>query len=454
MNCRAVVYLSPKLLEETEDTAVKQLADAASLPGAVDPVVGMPDMHQGYGLPIGGILAVEADTGRGVVSAGAVGYDINCGVRLLSTNIPLRELNKSRLERLVSEITARVPVGVGKGSPHQRLYQNHFRSLVEEGVPKAIELGFGRGEDAQAIEEGGCMQGADIEAVSSRARGRGDQLGTLGSGNHFIEISSIEEVYDSDKAERFGLEEGYAAVMVHSGSRGFGHQVCTDYSRDMKQAASGMGIHLPSGGLACAWLDSDLGRDYLKAMTCAVNYAFVNRQLMTDAVRKAFSEVMGENDRNLGLDLVYDVAHNIAKYEEHEGRRLLIHRKGATRALPAGHPDNPDTYRDTGHPALIPGSMGTSSYITVGTKKTAATYYSVNHGAGRTMSRTAAERRFSQADFQRQMEGIVYNLPFHKILDESPGAYKDINEVVAALSDIGMTQKVARVKPMAVAKGD
>jgi len=453
----AVVYLNDALREAVESDALRQLTDAVSLPGVEDPVVGMPDLHVGYGLPIGGVMAVRAgedEQDTSIVSAGAVGYDINCGVRLLRTNIVADDLDEDDLKALLDAILRRIPVGVGKSSA-RTIRGLSFEQVVTRGAQALIAEGYGRREDAGAIEEMGSMEGARPETVSKKARSRSNQLATIGGGNHFIEIGTVERVYDHDMAGHFGLAEGDLTVMIHTGSRGFGHEVCSNYTALMSRRASAYGVKLPSKGLACVPIGSREGRDYLAAMACAVNYAFANRQLLTHDVRLAFSEVMGEGDVSLGLDVVYDVAHNIAKFEEHSGRRMLIHRKGATRALPPGHPSNPPRYRDTGHPVIIPGSMGTGSFVTVGTENTRETFYSVNHGAGRVMSRTAARKRFDLGSFREQLGSVIYaGVAVRKVLDEAPEAYKDIDDVVETLAEIDITRKVVRLRPLAVIKGD
>lgn len=351
-------------------------------------------------------------------------------------------------------IERRVPPGVGRKSTHDELRRVSFAEIVQKGARKLISMGYGWMEDAESIEEYGCLAGADLDKVSQTAISRSHQLATIGGGNHFVELQEIVEVYDQQLAKAWGLEQGNLAVMLHSGSRGFGHQICTDYSKIMAQAAAKYDIELPSRGLAAAPIHSKEGQDYLAAMACAVNFAFCNRQLMAHDVRLAFGEVFKEDPRALGLWLVYDVAHNIAKFEEHFGRKVLVHRKGATRALPPGHPYNPKRYMATGHPVIIPGSMGTSSYVLVGAEATQETFYSVNHGAGRVLSRTAAKKVISKDEFQRSMGDILYNAgDFREILEEAPQAYKNIDDVVESLAEIGLTKKVVRLRPLAVIKG-
>lgn len=453
MRADAVVYLNETLARSFSETnALQQLADAASLPAVVSPVIGMPDIHQGFGLPIGGVMATDAESG--VVSAGAVGYDINCGVRLLRTDLERQALSREKLQRLLDAVASRIPAGVGKRSRHRELLAR-LPELLEGGSARLVQLGYGTAEDVQATEEYGRIEGANPAALSREALERADQLGTVGGGNHFIEIGYVEAVLDADLANAFDLQQDRVTVLIHSGSRGFGHQVCTDYSRSMAEAATRHGIDLPSKGLAAAPIRSVLGKRYLEAMCCAVNFALANRQLMTHDVREAFAGALRRDWTSLGMQLVYDVAHNIAKYEEHRGRRLLVHRKGATRALPPGDPSNPQRYRATGHPVLIPGSMGTASYVAVGRPGIEETFTSANHGAGRVLSRAAARKQISQEAFAAGLAGVLHNAgSLRSIVDEAPQAYKDIDEVVETLAEIGLIGKVARLRPLAVVKGE
>lgn len=448
-----MVYVNEHLLPLVKkDKSLQQLANAACLPGVIGRVCGMPDIHEGFGLPIGGVMATGKD---GVVSAGAVGMDINCGVRLLATSVMASELKPPFLRKLIDRIEDYVPTGVGKKGKHGTITEEIFEEVVHTGSRGIVERGYGRPDDATRTEEEGCLPGADLGAVSREAYKRGSvQLGTLGGGNHFIEMQVVDQVYDRATAERFGLTPGLLTVMIHTGSRGFGHQICVDYSRSLFPVAKKYGIVLPDRGLACAPVDSKEGRDYYGAMACAVNFAFANRQLITHDVRCAFGDVFGCDPLELGLGLIYDVAHNIAKWEKHGNQKVLVHRKGATRSLPPGHPGNPLIYRQTGHPVLIPGSMGTASYVLTGTEAAAETFYSANHGAGRTLSRTAAMKEISREQFEASMRNVLYNTRNYKeLLDEAPGAYKDIDQVVETLVAIGMTRKVARLRPLAVIKG-
>ncbi|NPV27770.1 MAG: RtcB family protein [Firmicutes bacterium] len=454
MHVDAVVYLNDVLYEQfSESEALQQLCAAATLPGVVQRVIGMPDIHTGFGLPIGGVMATHAESG--IVSAGAVGMDINCGVRLIRTDIPCTAINKKTLRALMEAIEERIPTGIGKRSRHRELGKTEIEAILHQGVKPLLQLGYGWPTDQDCIEEAGEMPGADLKAVSLEAISRANQLATIGGGNHFIEIGQVAQIFDPELAANFGLKKGALTVLIHTGSRGFGHQICTDYSKKMLNAAARYGINLPNRGLASVPINSPEGQTYLKAMACAVNFAFANRQLITHDIREAFAHVFADSAESLGLQIVYDVAHNIAKFEEHHGQRLLIHRKGATRALPAGHQQNPRRYLATGHPAIVPGSMGTSSYVLVGTPLTAETFNSVNHGAGRILSRTAARKEISCEDFARSMGEILLNVrQYQELLDEAPAAYKNIDHVVDTLAEISLTKKVARLEPLAVIKGE
>lgn len=453
MAVEGLVYAHRQLLPFIKkDKSLQQLANAACLPGVVGYVCGMPDIHEGFGLPIGGVMATARD---GVISAGAVGMDINCGVRLLATNVSAADLSVPFLRKLLVRIEEYVPAGVGKRGKHKFITADIFEEIVHTGLTALVKRGCGRPDDLEKTEEGGCLPGADLGAVSREACRRGSvQLGTLGGGNHFIELQVVKQVYDRSAADGFGLYPGRLTVMIHTGSRGFGHQICNDYSKSLLAAARKHGIEVPDRGLACAPVDSQAGKDYYAAMACAVNFAFANRQLITHDVRCALSEVFQCGQEELGLELIYDIAHNIAKWEEHSGAKVLVHRKGATRALPPGHPENPAGYLGSGHPVLIPGSMGTASYVLTGAPKAAESFYSANHGAGRVLSRTAALKEITKDQFERSMSGVLYNSRNYKeLLDEAPGAYKDIDQVVETLASIGMTRKVARLEPLAVIKG-
>jgi len=454
MKADVIIYLKEELYRAVlEDQSLEQLADAATLDGVISPVIGMPDIHSGFGLPIGGVMAMDAE--KGLISAGAVGMDINCGVRLLRTNLFAAELTRQDLHQLIDNISAAIPSGIGHKSRHAPLIKKYLETLLHQGTPKLIELGFGRPEDADCIEDRGCLQGADIKAVSKKALDRSLQLSTLGGGNHFIELGVVEKVFDHNTASVYGLAEGQLSVMIHTGSRGFGHQICTDYSKTMKNSAKKYNIKLPSAGLAAVPIKSKEGESYYSAMACAVNFAFCNRQWITDDLRKAFSRTFGGQDRDYDLGLVYDVAHNTAQFEEINDRNMLIHRKGAIRALPPDHPLNPEIYRKTGHPVLIPGSMGSPSYVVTAEKGIEKLYNSVNHGAGRVLSRSAAKKELSVNQLKERMGDIIIAGSNYKAyLDEAPQAYKDIELVIETLTEIDKCRKVARLRPLAVIKGE
>ena len=443
---KAVVYAKEELLETVEkDLSLAQLKEATWLPRVVSPVIGMPDIHQGFGLPIGGVMAT-----RGLISVGAVGMDINCGVRLLKSSLVYSsQMTKDLWLKLLKEIERLVPTGVGAG--RQRPLDLELKEVVNKGVSYLIKEGYATEEDREHTEEYGCLAGASFDALSDRAKKRArDQLGTLGAGNHFIGVLRVDKIFEENLAESFGLKKDQLCVMIHCGSRGLGHQTCLDYTNLFWKRARSYGIEVPRKGLAALPIETAEGKRYFGAMAAAVNFAFCNRQVITAFVRQVFKKFFGPETR---LDLVYDVAHNIAKWEKHHGEKLLLHRKGATRALPAGHPQNPKTYLKTGHPAIIPGSMGTPSYVVVGTEKAAETFYSVNHGAGRLMSRTQAKKTISQREFEKKMGKVVYSKPFRVIADEAPQAYKDIDLVVESLAEIEITRKVVRLMPLAVIQG-
>ncbi len=448
MKTPALFYLHKNFLAAAAaDNSIEQLAQAATLPGTVA-ALGMPDIHSGFGLPIGGVLVGHAK--EGLISAGAVGMDINCGVRLLRTGLQKEMLGRKELRALITRIEEAIPAGVGKKSSLKEISGLNRREVLAGGAEAAVKEGFGDTDDLVYCEEGGKYPGADPDKISPRAYERSHQLGTIGGGNHFIEIGLVKEVYEEKTAALFGLAKGDITVMVHTGSRGLGHQICTDYSSLMFKQAKAFNLKLPSKGLAAVPAGSREGRDYLAAMSCAINFAFANRQIISHYIRQVLLELFKE----ARVRLIYDVAHNIAKFEEVEGEEYLIHRKGATRALPPGHPQNPDRYTHTGHPAIIPGTMGTSSYVVVGTPLIAETYNSVNHGAGRTMSRTKAKNTFSAADISRQLDDVLLSARDQgAVIDEAPLAYKDIHDVVDTLADIGLTKKIAQLKPLAVIKG-
>ncbi|MBI4562832.1 MAG: RtcB family protein [Candidatus Rokubacteria bacterium] len=440
------------------DASLEQVANAATLPGIVKASLAMPDIHQGYGLPVGGVVAT--DVRDGVVSPGGVGYDINCGVRLLRTSLTFRDI-QARLAPLVDGLYAAIPAGVGSRG-RVKLSAADERRAVVKGAGWAVEQGYGILEDLQRIESGGSLAEADAEAVSQKAyeRGRG-QLGTLGSGNHFLEVQVVEEIYDAGAARVLGLFQGQITVMIHTGSRGFGHQVCTDYLRRLEGAVRKYGIQLPDRQLACAPLDSPEAKDYLGAMRAAANFAFANRQCLAHWTREAFMQVLALSPNELGMVLVYDLAHNIAKTEEHEvdgqRRRVVVHRKGATRAFPPGHPELAETYREIGQPVLIPGDMGRYSFVLVGTASSMReTFGSTCHGAGRVMSRTAAVKAARGRQIARELEakGILARATGRDALEEEmPEAYKDVKDVVEVVEKFGISKKVAKLRPVGVIKG-
>ena len=453
------IFASPRLLEAIGgDASLEQAVNAATLPGVVGRVLVMPDVHQGYGFPIGGVAATRLPDG--VISPGAIGYDINCGVRLLASRVEFGEAEPV-LDRLASALDAACPSGVGVRG-HLRLDERELAQVCREGAEWARGRGFATDADLARTEGGGCLAGADFSRVSHRARSRGrDQVGTLGAGNHFIEVEVVERVLDIEAARTMGLEEGALTVMIHCGSRGFGHQICTDYVKSFQQAVVRYGISLPDRELVCAPLDSPEGQAYQGAMRAAANYAFANRQVLAHFAREAFAEVLGSRVRNPHLHQVYDIAHNMGTTEEHEvdGERVrvCVHRKGATRAFGPGSEGLPPEYRAIGQPVLVPGSMGTASWVLVGTEASMSrSLGSSCHGAGRTMSRRRAKRSIQGGALRQELEdrGIrVRAGSMPGLAEEAPAAYKDVDEVVEAVVGAGIARKVARLRPVAVIKG-
>ncbi|MFX0169128.1 MAG: RtcB family protein [Candidatus Hodarchaeota archaeon] len=460
MNVGAKIIGSSEIIETLEDAAVEQLTNVATLPGVVEPVLAMPDAHWGYGLPMGAVGSFDAE--EGVISAGCTGFDINCGVRLIRSNLTVDDV-KPKLRELVDELFNRVPAGVGsKGKI--RLSDGQFNEVLRLGARWAVENGYGLEADLTHCEENGSMDKAATSAprISEKARRRGrPQLGTLGAGNHYLEVQKVNKIFDASTAKAFGLEEGQVVIMLHCGSRGFGHQVATDYLERMAVAVKKYNIWLPDKQLVCAPAQSPEGQDYYAAMKAAVNFAFCNRQVMTHWIREGFQAVMGQDWEKLGLHLVYDVTHNICKFETHElnglKKKLYVHRKGATRAFGPGHPMIPEPYRAVGQPVLIGGSMGTASYVLVGTEQAMKeTFGSTCHGAGRAMSRSAATRRFFGKDVKNNLEqkGKVIRSVGMKILaEEAPNAYKDVHIVVDSVHGADISRKVASQVPMGVVKG-
>ena len=461
MRVPARIYATASLLEAMDDGVFDQVTNVAMLPGILDYAFCMPDGHWGYGFPIGGVAAVDAETG--VISPGGIGFDVNCGMRLVRTNLTEEEV-RPRLRELVDGLFERVPAGVGS-SGFVRVSPETFREVVEQGARWCVDHGYGWEEDLERTEERGVITGADATKVSERAVKRGhDQLGTLGSGNHYLEIQVArpDNVIDPELARAFGITlPSQVVVMFHCGSRGFGHQVATDYlQRFLKVMESTYGIQVPDRELACAPLQSPEGQDYNAAMKCAINMAFANRQVILHRIREVFSDVFGRDPMDLGLHQVYDVAHNTAKVERHvvdgEEREVLVHRKGATRALPPGAADLPEEYKATGQPVIIGGSMETGSYLLAGVESGDQTFYSTAHGSGRTMSRRQAKKQFHGRTLQREMEerGIyVRTASFSGLAEEAGGAYKDIDEVILATELAGISRRVVRLSPIGNVKG-
>ncbi len=455
MRVPGVIFASQALLPAaTGDQSLVQVANVATLPGIVRASYAMPDIHWGYGFPIGGVAATDVETG-GVVSPGGVGFDISCGVRLLASRLAAREL-RDRLPELMHELSRQIPTGQGAGGIWHLSGRGELDRVLRDGARAAVAAGYGSDDDLAHCEDGGALPVSGVQEVSARAAERGlRQLGSLGSGNHFLEVQEVERVFDAGVAERFGLAEGCVTVMVHSGSRGLGHQVCTDQVREMLKALPTYGFHLPDQQLACAPVESPHGRRYLAAMTAAANFGRANRQVMAFGIRRGFKAIIGTD----ALRLVYDVSHNLAKIESHEvdgrSRRLCVHRKGATRALPPGDPELPDDYRDTGQPVLVPGSMGTPSYVLVGIRGGEA-FHSTCHGSGRVMSRRQAMKGIGGRDLARKLEakGIVVVARSLKFLpEEQPDAYKSVDEVVRACEGAGLSRPIARLRPLGVLKG-
>jgi len=448
MRVPARVFADRELLAAIQrDRSLEQLQNVATLPGIVDAALAMPDIHQGYGFPVGGVAATELPDG--VVSPGGVGYDINCGVRLLAAPFSADELG-GRREALVHELARSIPAGAGKERDPVR--GADLDTVLREGA-RAI----GNAEDVERTESNGCLPGGDPDAVSERARERGArQIGTMGSGNHFVEVERVERIFDGPAAEAFGLSEGQVTVLIHSGSRGLGHQICTDYVKRMDAVMTRYGIELPDRQLACAPLSSPEGRSYLAAMAAAANFAWANRQAIADSVRAAIAHVIG-NAAAEGTRQVYDVAHNVAKLERHGGREVCVHRKGATRAFPAGSSEIPHAYRDVGQPVFIPGSMGTASFVLAGEPGSLERSFGTTcHGAGRLLSRTGARKQIGGAELRRQLEerGIVVRSPSNKgLAEEAPFAYKDVERVVDVVERAGLARRVARLAPLGVVKG-
>lgn len=460
MRTDGIVYASAEMMKAIQrDNALQQVANVACLPGIVGNSLAMPDIHYGYGFPIGGVAATAVE--GGVVSPGGVGYDINCGVRLLRTDLTRDEV-EPKIRDIVDQIFVDVPSGVGsKGKV--RVDQRELKRVLVQGARWAVSQGMGWSEDPDHIEDGGCIQGADPDALSPRAIERGrPQLGTLGAGNHFLEVQVVDEIFDAEAARALGIAEpGQITVMIHTGSRGLGYQVCDDALRDFRPVPAKYGISLPDRQLACAPIESPEGRRYLGEMRAAANYAYANRHILGSACRTAFRKALGIPADELGLRLVYDVAHNLARLERsgagREAKILCVHRKGATRALPPGDERLPEVYREIGQPVIVPGDMGRYSFVLCGVRGGAPeTFDSVCHGAGRRMSRSAARRAVRFGELREEMErrGVVMMARGKRTaVEEAPEAYKDVGEVVDVVARAGLAAKVARLRPLAVIKG-
>ena len=459
MRVPGVVFANKNMIAGgKQNEPLKQVANVAALPGIVKASMAMPDMHWGYGFPIGGVAAFDWD--NGVISPGGVGYDINCGVRLAVTDLLEKDV-RSCLEDLVNALYRGIPSGVGS-TGSLKLSLNEEKKVLEQGSRWAIQQGFGEEGDLAHTEDHGCMPDADPDVISPRALDRGrKQLGTLGSGNHFVEVGVVEKIHDPDIGSAFGLAQGQVTLMLHTGSRGFGYQVCDDFLASMVKHARELDFELPDRQLACAMIDSPAGRRYYRAMSCAANYAWANRQVLLHRCREIFMDALGVGPKTLGMTLLYDVSHNIAKKERHivagEERLVCVHRKGATRAFPPLHKALIDPFQKTGQPILIPGDMGTASYILAGTEKAMElSFGSTCHGAGRVLSRKAAKKQSRGRSIQRELLDsgtLVRWTGKHTLAEEMPDAYKDISQVVNVVHGAGISKKVARVKPIAVVKG-
>ncbi|MFQ5782157.1 MAG: RtcB family protein [Nitrosopumilus sp.] len=453
------IYANEQLLEKMlSDRTIMQARNVSSIPGIVGHSVVLPDGHEGYGFPVGGVAAMDAE--EGMISPGGVGYDINCGVRLLRSNLT-ETIVRSKLKELVTDLFSSIPSGVGsKGAV--KLSHSELDEVLVKGVNWAIDHGYGSSNDSDVCEENGQIQNADPNKVSDKARKRGaPQLGSLGSGNHFLEVQKVTEVHDKEAARRMGIKEGTITILIHCGSRGFGHQVCSDFLRISEQAMGKYDITLPDRELACVPNTSEEGESYRKAMFAALNFAWSNRQMITHWTRKSFERVFNQTESDLDMKLVYDVAHNIAKVEKHKvdgkERKLVVHRKGATRAFPANRQEIPSKYRDLGQPVLIPGSMGTASWILLGQPNSMdLSFGSTAHGAGRTMSRSKARKNYSENDVKKSLneKGIfIKALTRDGVVEETPQAYKDVDAVVNVSHNLGIATKVAKLVPIGVIKG-
>lgn len=453
------IFTSEALLPHLEEGAIKQVANVACLPGIYKYSIGLPDIHFGYGFPIGGVAAL--DFSEGGISPGGIGYDINCGVRLVRTNLSAEEA-KPKLRNLLDALFTNIGVGVGEGGK-LKLSQPELKNVLEEGAEWCVKKGYGRNEDLEVLEENGRMKDADASKVSQKALQRGaSQPGSLGAGNHFLEVQVVDKIFDAGTAKVFGVEkEGQVTVMIHSGSRGLGHQVCTDYLQILENAFRNLVHKLPDRELVYAPAGSRQAEDYWKAMCAAANYAWANRSMILHWTRESFAHVFGRSVEELGMEVIYDVAHNIAKVEEHEidgaRKKVFVHRKGGTRSFPPGHPQIPQKYRGAGQPVLLPGDMGTASYLLAGTKEAMQlSFGSTAHGAGREMSRTQALKRFRGEQVKKDLEDkgiLVRSASWDVLAEEVPDAYKDIDEIAKVSHAVGIGKLVARMKPIAVVKG-
>lgn len=460
MQTSAVIYADERMIKDIrEDNALEQTANATMLPGIVGKALAMPDIHWGYGFPIGGVAAFDMD--KGIVSPGGIGFDINCGVRLVRTNLHRKDVSNDQLKRLVDKMFENVPSGLGSKAKI-RLSKKELDDVLCMGAKSPVENGYGWDKDAEFLEENGCLDFADTACVSERAKQRGmSQVGSLGAGNHFLEIQQVSEIFDSDAAKAYGVDEiDQIMVMIHTGSRGFGHQVCTDHLRVLEQAVKKYNIWIPDRQLACAPINSAEGQSYLKAMACAANFAWANRQLIVHWIRESFENVLGQNAEDMDMSIVYDVCHNIAKFEEHiiDGKKekVCVHRKGATRAFGPDKSEVPLKYRDIGQPVIIPGDMGTESYLLKGTKEAEETFGSTCHGAGRVMSRHQARKKWRGEEIISELKkkGIyVHPASLKVVAEEAPNAYKNIKNVVDVAHGAGISKKVVKLIPLGVVKG-
>jgi tRNA-splicing ligase RtcB len=459
MRVPVIIYADNQLLEKMmSDRTIDQAINVSTLPGIQQNAVVLPDGHEGYGFPVGGVAAMDAE--EGMISPGGVGYDINCGVRLLRTNLKEKDV-RPKLQDLVTDLFNSIPSGVGsKGAI--KLSNSQLDEVLVRGVPWAIDNGYGTKDDAEVCEENGQMKNADPNKVSDKARKRGaPQLGSLGSGNHFLEVQKVAEIHDEEAAKRMGIEKDQVTILTHCGSRGFGHQICSDYLRISEQALKKYNISLPDRELACVPNTSEEGESYRKAMFAALNFAWSNRQMITHWTRKSFERIFKQSESDLEMNLIYDVAHNIAKVEKHtiDGKQksVVVHRKGATRAFPANKEEVPRKYRDLGQPVFIPGSMGTASWILLGQPNSMSlTFGSTAHGAGRTMSRTKARRDYTESQVKKYLSdrGIVVKaLTRDGVIEETPQAYKDVDAIVNVSHELGIATRVAKLIPIGVIKG-